>query len=123
MKTQEVAEKLVDYCRNGQFEQAYAELYHPEIVSVEPKGAAVEHCEGIDAVLAKNAQWNSMVEAFHGGTVSDPLVQDDHFTCAMSMDITMKGVGRMEMSELAVYQVADGKIVREQFFFTPMSQG
>jgi hypothetical protein len=123
MNTQEVADKLVALCRQGKFDQAYAELYHPEVVSIEPKGAPVEMCEGLEAVLQKNAHWNSMVEAFHGGTVSDPLVQDDHFSCAMSMDITMKGAGRMDMSEIAVYKVAEGKIVREQFFFTPMSQG
>jgi len=35
----------------------------------------------------------------------------------MGMDITMKGQSRMQMDEVAVYEVKDGKIVTEQFFF------
>ena len=38
-------------------------------------------------------------------------------TGAMGMDVTMKGMGRQKMDELAVYEVKDGKIVKEQFFF------
>jgi hypothetical protein len=33
------------------------------------------------------------------------------------MDVTMKGRGRMNLEEICVYQVKDGKIVREEFFF------
>jgi hypothetical protein len=33
------------------------------------------------------------------------------------MDVTMKGQGRMNMDEIAVYEVKDGKIVKEQFFY------
>jgi hypothetical protein len=29
----------------------------------------------------------------------------------------MKGVGRVPMEELAVYEVKDGKIIQEQFFY------
>ena len=36
MTTQEVADKLVSLCREAQFETAVAELYSPNIVSVEP---------------------------------------------------------------------------------------
>jgi limonene-1,2-epoxide hydrolase len=33
----------------------------------------------------------------------------------MRLDVTMKGQGRMDMSELCVYDVKDGKIISEQF--------
>jgi limonene-1,2-epoxide hydrolase len=35
----------------------------------------------------------------------------------MGMDVTMKGPGRVQMDEIAVYEVKDGKIVKEQFFY------
>jgi ketosteroid isomerase-like protein len=35
----------------------------------------------------------------------------------MGMDVTMKGFGRMNMDEVCVFEVKDGKIVSEQFFF------
>jgi hypothetical protein len=31
--------------------------------------------------------------------------------------VTMKGSGRMKMDEIALYEVKDGKIVKEQFFY------
>jgi hypothetical protein len=31
--------------------------------------------------------------------------------------VTVKGQGRMKMDEIAVYEVKDGKIVKEQFFY------
>jgi hypothetical protein len=35
----------------------------------------------------------------------------------MGMDETFKGMGRNKMDEIAVYEVRDGKIVKEQFFY------
>jgi hypothetical protein len=35
----------------------------------------------------------------------------------MSFDATFKGGGRTKMDEICVYEVKDGKIVKEQFFY------
>jgi hypothetical protein len=35
----------------------------------------------------------------------------------MDMDVTYKGQGRSMMSEVCVYEVKDGKIVTETFFY------
>jgi len=120
MNTQEVANQLVALCRQGKNMEAVNTLYSDKIVSVEPAGAPVEITEGLDAVKAKSQNFYEMVEEIHGGTVSDPIVVGNHFTVNMGMDLTMKGAGRSEMNEICVYEVNDGKIVREQFFFTPM---
>lgn len=118
MSTKEVADKLVAYCRTGAWEQAYAELYSPNCVSIEMPGQDFpERCEGMEAMKAKGERWNSMVEEFHGVEVSDPVVAGDFFSCNMTMDITMKGAPRMKNAELAVYKVEDGKVVSEQFFY------
>jgi hypothetical protein len=123
MNTQEVANKLVRYCRNMEFENAMNELYSNDIVSIEPKGSPAEEVRGIEAVRQKGEQFEQMVEAMHGVEVSEPLVADNFFSCTMKMDVTFKGAPRSTMEEVCIYQVADGKIVREQFFFTPMPQG
>jgi hypothetical protein len=57
------------------------------------------------------------VEEMHGGYCGKPIVAGNHFSVAMGMDATMKGMGRVKMDEIAVYEVKDGKIVKEQFFF------
>ena len=34
----------------------------------------------------------------------------------LTMDVTMKGRGRVKLEEICAYEVKDGKIVMEQFF-------
>lgn len=123
MTTQEVADKLVGYCKQGQFDEAINTLYDDSIVSVEPDGAPMKEVRGIEAVRQKTAHFNSMVEEVHGMEISEPLVADKFFTCSMKMDVTFKGAARTSMNELCLYKVDGGKIVREEFFFTPMPQG
>ena len=58
-----------------------------------------------------------MTEEVHGGYSNKPQVAGTHFSVVMGMDVTMKGQGRMKMDEIAVYEVKNGKIVKEQFFY------
>lgn len=123
MNTQDVADNLVAYCRNGQFEEAMKELYAPNIVSIEPEGSPAPKLEGIEAVIQKSIQFAENVEEMHGNEVSEPIVADRFFSCKMVMDVTFKGAPRMKMEEICLYEVSDGKIIREQFFFTPAPMG
>lgn len=116
--TRQVADRLVDLCRSGDFETAQDELYAEDCVSLEPKGAQVERAEGLTAIRAKGAQWNSMVEEVHGASVSDPIVCGNHFAITHEVDCTFKEYGRQQMEEVSVYEVRDGKVVKEQFFYT-----
>jgi ketosteroid isomerase-like protein len=117
MSTQEVANKLVELCRQGQNMQAMETLYAENIESFEQPGAPNEHLRGLDAVKQKSQQWYENVEEFHGAEVSDPVVAGNHFSVAMKNDITFKKEGRMAIEEVCVYEVKDGKIVRERFFY------
>lgn len=120
MTTNEVANRLVELCRGFQFETAMNELYADNIVSVEPDGAPVKVVEGLDAVKMKGQQFQEMCEEMHGMEVTEPVVAKDHFSVAMKMDVTFKGGMRTVMDEIALYQVENGKIIREEFFFVPM---
>jgi len=117
MTTQEIATRLVDLCNKGEFETAYKELYSPECISLEPKGAPWEVCNGLEEMAAKGKAWNESMEEFHGSSIGEPIVADDHFSMTMMMEATFKGRGREKMNELCVYEVKDGKIVKEQFFY------
>ena len=59
----------------------------------------------------------------HDAQVSDPYPHgEDKFAVRFVMDITSKAMGdqRGTMDEIAVYTVADGKIVREEFYYSMM---
>ncbi len=117
MNTQQVADRLVELCRKGENMQALQELYHQDIVSKEMPGAPNAEIKGMEAVLKKTNEWFASVEEMHGAETSDPIVAGDHFTCKMSFDCTFKERGRMQMEEVSVFKVNNGKIVEEQFFY------
>jgi hypothetical protein len=118
MTTAEVAGKLVAYMRQGEIFGAQSELYADDIICIEPEGAMAPHfTKGKKAVAEKGKQFASMIEERHGGSCSDPVVGGRFFSISMSVDATMKGMGRQLLDEICVYEVKDGKIVHEQFFY------
>lgn len=118
MATNDIAIRLVELCRKGEYETAHKELYAQDAVSIEPHAtpAFEKETKGLDALAEKAKKWGAMVEHTHSVEVSDPIVAGNSFACTMRMDITMKEHGRMDMTELCVYKVKDEKIVSEEFF-------
>ena len=53
----------------------------------------------------------------HGNYTGEPIIGGTHFFLTMGMDVTMKGRDREKMDEICVYEVKEGKIVKEQFFY------
>lgn len=122
MTTGEIAKRLVELCRQGQWDTAHKELYAHDAESVEPAGTHWESVKGMEAINKKAQEWSGMVEEFHGNEISDPIVAENYIAIRMVSDTTMKGMGRVKFEELGVYEVKNGKIAKEQFFYTPMSQ-
>lgn len=118
MTTQDIASKLVAYCREGNFEKALDELFAQDAVSIEQHATPdfEKETKGMDAIRQKGEKWNKMVEKLHSVTVSEPLVAPNSFACILEMNVTMHQHGDVAMKELCVYTVKDGKIVSEEFF-------
>ncbi len=115
MKTEEIAKKLVDWCNQGEWEKCYQELYSPNIVSIESGDNQVS--KGMEEVAQKGEWWKENFEV-HSSKASEPIVADNWFTVSFTMDTTHKPSGQRNVSsEIAVYQVENGKIVREEFFY------
>lgn len=118
MTTQQIAERLAALCRIPDYETAQKELYSDDVVSIEPYASPEfeKETRGLDAVLEKGRKFQSMLEEIHSTTISAPIVAGNTFAFALQLDATMKGKGRMDMNEICVYKVKDGKIVSESFF-------
>ena len=113
-----VAQRLVELCRTGQYDQAQQELYAENAISIEGDGQKPDAVtRGMAAIREKGKQWADNLVEVHGGSVSDPVIADGWFSVAMGLDATYKDMGRVAMKEIAVYQVRDGKITHEQFFY------
>ena len=124
MDTKQVGERLVELCNQGKNEQAVEELYDKDIVTIEAGSGSPEmpaEMRGIDAVRAKGKWWFENHEV-HSGKTTGPYPHQDRFAVRHEYDVTAKGgpmTGqRFQMDEIAVYTVKDGKIVREEFYYS-----
>lgn len=117
MTTEAIAKRLVALCRDQKWEAAQRELYAANVLSIEPHASPgfEKETRGLPAIIEKGHKFVASVETMHALGVSDPVVAGSSFACVMSMDVTMKGQGRMKMAELCVYEVKDGKVISEQF--------
>ena len=121
MNAKEIGEKLVALCREGKNLECVNTYYADNVMSVEaaaPPAGGDRVAEGIDAIRGKNQWWTENHEV-HSSSVEGPYPHgDDKFAVRFEFDITNKPSGqRMQMDEIGVYTVADGKIVREEYFY------
>jgi len=116
MTTQKVADRLVELCRQGQFETAQNELLSADARNIEPEGNT-NSVQGRENIIAKGRQWKDSISEIHGMEISNPIISGDRFAVAMNMDLTYKNGQRAPMNELGIYEVKDGKIVSERFIY------
>src|SRR4249919_2351620 len=117
MNTEEVAKKVVELTRKLAWQEAVESLYGKDVVSVEsrPDESGSPEKRGIDAIRGKVDWWMSAMET-HSVKVHGPFVAHDRFVVQYDIDVTDKNSkNRMQISEVGVYTVKDGKIVREEF--------
>ena len=117
MSTEEVAKKVVELTRKQAWKEALESLYSKDIVSVEARAmeSGSPESRGIEAVRGKTDWWVNNMQV-HSAKVSGPFVAHDRFVVQYDIDATDKNSKkRMQMSEVGVYTVKDGKIVREEF--------
>src|SRR5438477_256819 len=103
--------------RKQAWKEALDTLYSKDIVSVESQamGGGSPESRGIEAVQGKTDWWVNNMQV-HRAKVSGPFVAHDRFVVQYDIDVTDKNSNkRMQMSEVGVYTVKDGKIVREEF--------
>ena len=122
MTTLEIGQQLVDLIRAQKNPQAIHTLYAPSIVSVEagspPGQEHLREQRGIEACLAKGVGFRERNEV-HGASAKGPFPNGDRFAVLIEYDLTPKHTGtRTTMTEVALYTVANDKIVREEFFYS-----
>jgi ketosteroid isomerase-like protein len=122
MSVKQIGERLVELVRAEKYAEAIDELYAEDIVSQEAMGddAMPARMEGIDAIR-KKAEWWGKNHEVHGLEVEGPFPCKDRFAVVLGIDVTAKagpGAGqRMQMKEICLYTVRDGKIAEEAFFY------
>jgi hypothetical protein len=109
----ELDKKLNDAILNGKALEAFEELYDDDIVMQE--NAEPEY-RGKDFNRKREIEFFSSVEAWHGGSVLASAAHGDVSFSEWTMDVSLKGVGRIQMAQVAVRRWKNGKIVHERFY-------
>ena len=109
----ELDTKMNELIFSGKAMEAFEEFYAEDIVmqeNTEPEyvGKAFNRKRELD--------FFGTVEAWHGGSVTANAAHGDVSFSESSMDITLKGVGRIQMHQVTVRRWKNGKVVHERFY-------
>lgn len=121
MTLMDIANELIAGCREDRTMENLDKLYAADAVSVEAvdetgQGRAAH---GLDAIKGKHAWWDATFD-FISGDISEPMPHgDDRFAVIFDLSVKHKESGAVsDMKEVGVYHVANGKITREEFFYS-----
>jgi ketosteroid isomerase-like protein len=94
------------------------EFFSDDVKSVEPSTSPwLKNAEGKANVRKKGEDWVKRIEAVHRTHPTEPVIGGNHFAVGREMDITVQGLGRIQSNEVILYEVRNGQIVSEQFFY------
>ncbi|MET1260715.1 SnoaL-like domain-containing protein [Flagellimonas sp. DF-77] len=117
MTNQEIANRLVELLNHGQFETVYNELFHSNAEHIEPQSEQFAHLQGLDAIKAKDAAMSAHIASVEGPEVGQAIVARSHIGVPYKMKVTLKDGSLMDLDELIVYHIENGKIMEERFFY------
>jgi hypothetical protein len=118
LTTQEVATRFNELAQQEKWFDIQEEFFADNVRSIDPVNSPyMGYAEGKAAVRKKGEDFIKTIEAFHGAYTTEPVVAGNHFSVGRGMEITVQGFGRIKMDEIMLYEVKDGQIVLEQFFY------
>lgn len=110
----EIGADLVALFNSGKGDEVEKKWWSPAIVSVEGMGMAFS---GLKAAQQKNSEWMENHEVL-GGAAEGPYVGASGFAVKFRIHVRERATGKdIQMDEVGVYTVQDGKIVREEFMY------
>lgn len=118
MTMQEVVARFNELAQQEKWFEIQEELFADNVRSIDPPNSPfMGYAEGKAAVRKKGEDFVAKIEVFHGAYTTQPVIGGNHFAVGRGMEITLKGFGRIKMDEVMLYEVKDGQIVSEQFFY------
>ena len=118
MTTQQVAARFNELARQEKWFEIQDEFFADNVKSIDPRHSPYfGYAEGKSAVRQKGEDFVKRIEAVHRAYTSEPIVGGDHFAVGRETDITVQGFGRIQINQIMLYEVKDGQIISEQFFY------
>ena len=116
--TQQVVARFKELAQQEKWFQIQDELFSDNVKSIDPPDSPYfGYAEGKAAVRKKGEDWVTRIEGVHKRYTSEPIVSNNHFAVNRVVEIDVKGLGRVEINEIMLYEVKGGQIISEQFFY------
>ena len=109
----ELDKKLNDAVLAGKAMEAFEELYDDNVVMQENSDPEFR---GKDLNRKREQEFFASVEAWHGGAVLGSAAHGDVSFSEWTMEVSIKGVGRIKLDQVAVRRWKNGKFVHERFY-------
>jgi 16S rRNA A1518/A1519 N6-dimethyltransferase RsmA/KsgA/DIM1 with predicted DNA glycosylase/AP lyase activity len=115
----EIAYRLVELLKEKKFLETQQELFDQDVISQEPEEAKSRSVNGLESVLLKESNFLKNIKLWRNFEVSEPIISKDFFSIRMFTEVVLMNDREVSIDEIIVYEVRDGKIVKEQFFYKP----
>jgi hypothetical protein len=118
LTTQQVAERFNELAQQEKWFEIQDEFFSDDVKSIDPINSPyMGYAEGKAAVRKKGEDFVRKIQDFHGARTTAPVVAGNHFAVGREMEVTVEGFGRIQLNEVMLYEVKNGQIVSEQFFY------
>jgi ketosteroid isomerase-like protein len=118
MTAHQVAARFHELAQQEKWFEIQDEFFADDVKSIDPAGSPYfGYAEGKASVRKKGEDFVKRIEAVHRMHTTPPLITGNFFAVGREMDFTVQGHGRIQINEIMLYEVRDGKIVLEQFFY------
>jgi len=118
MTTQELAARFNELAQQEKWFEIQDELFSDNVRSIDPADSPYfGYAEGKAAVRKKGEDWVKKIKEAHSRNTTPPIISGNHFSVGRKVDITVEGFGRIKVDEIMLYEVKDGQIISEQFFY------
>ena len=118
MTTKEVAARFNELAKEEKWFEIQDEFFSDNVRSIDPPNSPYfGYAEGKTSVRKKGEEFGNKIEAVHRTYTTEPVVGGNYFSVGREVDIILKGFGRVQLNQVMLYEVKDGQIVSEQFFY------
>jgi len=118
LTTQEIAARFNELAQQEKWFQIQDEFFADNVKSIDPADSPwFGYAEGKVPVRHKGEEFVSRITDLHRAYTSEPIVTGNHFAVTREIDITVQPHGRIQMNQIMLYEVKDGQIISEQFFY------
>lgn len=118
MTTQQIAARFNELAQAEKWFDIQDELFADNVKSIDPPHSPYfGNAEGKTNVRRKGEDFVKRITSVHRMYTSAPIVTAGRFAVAREMDITTEEHGRIQINEIMMYEVENGKIVSERFFY------